>query len=421
MGGETRIGARTGRWLIPAALLLLATLAGCSSAEPVEVAALATPADSAAVGATGGEIVPVAPTAAVTTGVATADANPAPTSTLLPPPTAAPTATPTSIPTPTPTPTPALRQLTTGGCCTQPFWSPDSRWVIFVDKPAPDAPVGYWGVDTAAPGSAPQLLTERIAFYTSDLTHLVEYGDRETIIERLAGPLSDQVLDRWTAPADGRSISISPGLTRIAWSEGNTDAPSELRVSEVWVADFDGTGARPVATLPRGGLSGWITDDRLLLSGRESLQSQETVLYAHSLIDDSLVELARSERPRGFQLSPDGRWLAYYVTLSDQAAENGLWLLRTDTGVRRPLGRELFGSYAWRDARRLLIIPFQLDAQYHAFWEVDAETGEARLLVDPAVMSIKVANADWRVSPDGRQVVFVESGDRNLWLLTLGD
>ena len=98
-----------------------------------------------------------------------------------------------------------------------------------------------------------------------------------------------------------------------------------------------------------------------------------------------------------------------------------MWLLRTDNGERRRLSRELFGSYAWRDARRLLIIPFRPDAQYHELWEVDVETDEVRGLTDPTVTPFKVANADWQVSPDGRYVAFVESSDDNIWLLTLPD
>ena len=225
----------------------------------------------------------------------------------------------------------------------------------------------------------------------------------------------------WTVPAGGRSISISPNRTRIAWDVSNNDLPSERRVSEIWVANFDGTEPQSVVRLPRGGLAGWITDDRLLLSGRESLESRETVLSAYSLVDGSTVELVRADRPRGIQLSPDRRWMAYYVSLSDEPAENGLWLQRTDNGERRQLGRDLFGSYAWRDASRLLIIPFRPDAEYHELWEVDAETTEARQLTDPAVTPFKVANADWQVSPDGRHVAFVESRDDNIWVLTLGD
>jgi Tol biopolymer transport system component len=173
--------------------------------------------------------------------------------------------------------------------------------------------------------------------------------------------------------------------------------------------------------LIRGGFAGWLSDDRLLLSGRESFDSEESVLFSYALADGSTVELLRAERPRGFQLSPDRRWMVYYISLSDEPAENGLWLLRTEDGARRPLARELFGSYAWRDSSRLLIIPFRPDAQYHEFWELDVESGEVRQLTDPAINPFKIANGDWQVSPDGRQVTFVESSDENLWLLTLPD
>jgi Tol biopolymer transport system component len=52
-------------------------------------------------------------------------------------------------------------------------------------------------------------------------------------------------------------------------------------------------------------------------------------------------------------------------------------------------------------------------------WEVDAETGEQQNLTDAAVTPLNILNGDWRVSPDGQHVVFVNSADRNLWLLEL--
>ena len=339
------------------------------------------------------------------------------------PPTATPTPrpSPTLTPSPTPTPAPALRRLTTGGCCTQPFWSPDSRQVLFIDQPAPDAPLGIWGVDTTRPEATPELFTERIAFYTADMAFLVEPIQGTTVIERLADPEAEIESARWTVPNGGRSVSISPGRTRIAWQVSDDNLPFERRTTQLWVAnlDLDGSDAELVATLPRGGLSGWVSDDVLLLSGRESLESRETVVYTLSLVDGTSVELARAERPRGTLLSPNGRWLAYYVTLSDEPAENGLWLVRTDGSERRELGKERFGAYQWRDARRLLIIPFDPQATFHELWELDAETGEIRRLTDPNVTPFKISNGDWRASPDGRQVAFVESQDRNIWVLTL--
>lgn len=332
-----------------------------------------------------------------------------------------PTHTPTLTPSPTATPTPELRRLTGGGCCTQPFWSPDSQWVYFIDKPDADAPLGYWGVDITQAGAAPELVTERIAFYTGDLSYVVVYGQGQSAIEQLDGPLGDTVVDRWTIPANGRPFSISPGGTRVAWSISNDDLPFERRVSEIWIANFDGTDARSVATLPRGGLSGWISDDVLLLSKRESLDSRETIVYTLSLVDGAAVELVRANRPRGYWLSPDRRWMLYYVTFSDDPLQNGVWLVRTDGTERRHLDRELFGDYAWRDARRLLIIPFRPDAVHHELWEYDVETEEVLQVTDSDVTPFKVANADWQVSPDGRRIAYVESSDRNIWLLTLGD
>ena len=319
------------------------------------------------------------------------------------------------VPSPSPTPVPALRQLIEGGCCTQPFWSPDSRQVLFIDKPAPDAPVGIWGVNVIQFDPTPELVTERIAFYTADMAFLVELGEDTTTIERLADNA------RWTVPAEGRSVSISPSRKRIAWQVSDDDLPFERRTTQVWVANLDGTDAQAVATLPRGGFAGWISDDVLLLSGRESLESREHMLYAFSLDSGRTTELVRAERLRGGLLSPDGAWLAYYVALDEDPAQNGLWLVRTDGSARRQLDRDLFGAYQWRDAGRLLVIPFRPKAVSHELWELDVSTGETRRLTDPAVTPFKVANGDWTVSPDGRHVAFVESRDHNTWLLTLID
>jgi Tol biopolymer transport system component len=120
-------------------------------------------------------------------------------------------------------------------------------------------------------------------------------------------------------------------------------------------------------------------------------------------------------------LSPDGDWLAYLVALDQDTAQNGLWLVRTDGSSRRKLEDDLFGAYRWRDAHRMLIIPFQYEATSHEIWEFDADTGQSRRLTDPDVVPFKIAGGDWTVSPDGRQVAFVESRDRNIWLLTLPD
>jgi Tol biopolymer transport system component len=289
--------------------------------------------------------------------------------------------------------------------------------VLFIDKPAPDAPLGIWGVSVDKSQLSPELITERIAFYTSDLEYAVEYGQNTTTIERLTAP----EIVRWTVPAAGRSVSISPGRTRIAWQVSNDSLPFERRTTQIWVASFDGSDPRPITTLSRGGFSGWLSDDVLLLSGRESLESRVTRVFALSLTDDSTLDLIRAERPRGLRLSHDRQWIAYFSSLSDEPSENGLWLVRTDGTNRIHLDDDLFGSYQWRDAQRLIIIPFRPEAVYHEFLEFDLDTRETRRLTDSRITPFKVANGDWQVSPDGRHVAFVENADRNIWLLTLND
>ena len=217
------------------------------------------------------ELQPTAPVqiAAAAAESTTAPPRPSSTPTQTPEPTATPTAPATATPTASPTPTPELPlqavQLTDGGCCTQPFWSPDSQQVRFIDQPAADKPVGIWGVSVAEPLAAPQFVTDRLEESTASPRYLIETGGDVTVIERRSDG------QRWTVPAGGRNVFISPDETRIAWAVSNVDAPSSQQVTTLWLANLDGSEAQQIATLPRGGLSGWINDDTLLISRRDSL------------------------------------------------------------------------------------------------------------------------------------------------------
>ena len=133
------------------------------------------------------------------------------------------------------------------------------------------------------------------------------------------------------------------------------------------------------------------------------------------------MELARGERVRGASLSPDRKWMAYYVTFEEDPDLNGLWIVGTDGSGRRRLDGELFGAYQWRDAHRLLIIPLRPEAQWHELWQYEIETSVATRLTDPEEVPFKIASGYWAVSPDGEKIVFVQASDRNLWLLTLPD
>jgi hypothetical protein len=392
-----------------AALILVLALAGCSrQAAPGSVAR----AES--------DVVVTATAAPAATPTHASPATPGPTASPTPSPTLTATVAPTETPTPASMPAPQRFRLTDGGCCTQPFWSPAGDEVRFIDRPPDDTRLGIWGASIARPG-APEFVTERLEESLAAGGFLVTTTENTTAIERLSDG------ERWAVPARGRSVRISLGLTRIAWTEGNEDLPPDRQVTAVWIANLDGSEPRKVVMLRRGGLSGWISDEVLLVNGRESATATDQVLWALPLDGSPHVELARAERLRGPLLSPSGAWVAYYVTFDADPARNGLWVARTDGGGAKQLPHELFGSYQWRgcpgacdpDGESLLVVPLQPEAELHELWQFHAESGEAQRLTDPAVTPFKIANGDWRVSPDGRHIAYVESSDRSIWAITL--
>jgi hypothetical protein len=283
--------------------------------------------------------------------------------------------------------------------------------VLFIDKPFADAPVGIWGVGLE--GGEPALYTERLGFFSADMQFLAYPERGETIVEYLADG------QRWTIPSGGRAISFSPYTAQISWTAGQDGPPFDTAAREVWVSQMDGSQAVVAARIIGGGLSGWLPDGRLLLNGRLSMEEEKQGYFIWSPQDGALVEIARGARLRGAVLSPGGAWLAYLATFEEDPAANGLWLVNTGTLERRRL--DLFGAYRWRDDGRLLMIPLDMGASTHQLWEVEAATGLAHPLTDPAVTPFKVANGDWAVSPDGWNVVFVSAGDNNLWLLMIGE
>ncbi len=345
---------------------------------------------------------PVAPTASASAPPSSPTPLPPPSETLVPP-----TATPTAKPA-----YPSLRQLTSGGCCVNPYWSADSREVLFIDNP-PGRPLGIYAVDVTQPQTnIPALKTEQID-YTSDDGSLRAYLDGyQTVVERVA--------TGETYPIDngGRQVLFSPDNQRLLWLVTDRQGNFDRRDSQVWVANVDGSQATRVATIKRFGPVLWLDADRLLLSGLPG-EDGELTLAVLRLRDGELVTLAQTGDDRGLIVSPGGGWLVYYLAFQDDPQDDGIWLVPTD-GVNPPRRFPVFGSYRWRDEGHLLYIPMALGAPSHSLWQYDVVAEVGRPLTEPDSLSFKVANGDWQVSPDGRYVVFVNAADHNLWLIDLG-
>ncbi|MCA1554032.1 MAG: hypothetical protein LC737_06610 [Chloroflexi bacterium] len=329
-------------------------------------------------------------------------------------PTSQPSNTPTPVPSqtptplPSPTPAPALKRLTDGQCCTQPFWSPDSTQVLFIDKPNPQAPAGIYAVGVGGTAE-PKLLTERVAFYTSDMQYAQNIDGAFAVITRTSDG------QQWRVRSGGRSVLLSPDRTRVVWNETPQVGPNETRVTTVMGANIDGGDARPVTTVLRGSASAWLDNQRLLMSARLNRNTQEVSAFVYSLADGHTTELVKSERLRTVSPSPTGEWIAYTIVFDKNADQNGLWVVRSDGSSPKKLGA--FGAFQWRDPQRLVVVPLDLSKTNHTFVEFDATSGGARQLTDERA-AFKIANGDWAVSPDGRKIVFLNAADSNLWLWT---
>jgi hypothetical protein len=140
-----------------------------------------------------------------------------------------------------------------------------------------------------------------------------------------------------------------------------------------------------------------------------------------SLVNGRQTELVTLPEPRGMALSPDNRYLVYYVTFEPNVAENGLWLI--DLAGETPVPQKLpfFGTYRWVDNERLVYVPFDPAATEHNFYEYTVTTGESRELF-PQGTNLTIANNDWRVSPDGTKIALVEANGEALngiWVLEI--
>ena len=337
-----------------------------------------------------------------TTAAASATTSPAPL-------TATRTPTDTHTPPPSATPAPVLRQITTGGCCVQPAWSPDGSEIWYIDRPSATDPSGLWAVP--AEGGAARFVTDRLGIRSAD-GQLIAYPEAgQTYIERLGG-------ERWAVANGGRAISFSPDGTRIAWQQASSTVNFDRRQVALWVANLDGSEARQVLTLTGGGLVDWLPDgQRWLVSGRDEGDRQD--FYAvYDLAQDSLTVVVEAAELRGGLLSPDGGWLAYQVTFTGDADDDGLWIMPLAGGEARRL--EYYGAYRWRDNDELLVIPLD-GAATQRLVSVRAESGEARALTDPSVTPVRIAGGDWALAPDGRRIVFVSAEDHNVWIAELTD
>ncbi|MER3554011.1 MAG: hypothetical protein C4331_06585 [Meiothermus sp.] len=308
------------------------------------------------------------------------------------------------------------RRLTSGGCCVNPLWSPDGNTVLFIDRA--NSKTAYYGVSVAQPATPKALLP--VAYFSPDFAYAQLPGSPSRF-QRLStnneqsprtnseqSPPDDKA---FTLETDGNPVLWSPDDAQMAWTVSASSGNYDVRSSQVWTASPGGT-PRKLVTLYGGGLTAWLDKNTLLLSGKRNPKDALRSLETLDISTGKRQLLAQALSFRAMQVSPDGKYIVYYVAF-DKPERNGLWLMTRD-GQKKRL--DLFGSYQWRDAKRLVYIVLEPGVKTHVLREYNVETGQSKTLTD---LGTKVSNGDWQVSPDGRGVVFVNAKDRNLWVTEL--
>ena len=182
----------------------------------------------------------------------------------------------------------------------QPFFSPDNAQVLYLDKPSPDAPAGIYGVPVTQPMATPTLFTALLGPFSRDMSLAADLENGQTVVRKR----SDDT--RWVINNGGRSVSFSPDNRRIAWNVSQDSGNFDVRRSEIWVANSDGSAAKRVLTRYGGGIQGWLSDSqRFLVGGKANRNDATGTLSIFDLSDGSLRDVYSADRMRGFLLSPD--------------------------------------------------------------------------------------------------------------------
>jgi hypothetical protein len=294
------------------------------------------------------------------------------------------------------------------------WWNPTDPDAVYVIDAVPGQPTGVFR--QPLDGSPRQYLRPAPPAQLSP--------DGRIAVERLGSDMM-QILRlgdgmAWQVDTDGVYPAVSPDGARLLWEivygqivPGTSNPPIAMIVS-----DIDGSNVRRVHS-QEGGYSMWLDSHRLLIVQRTPFKA-DTFLSVLD-IDANPLEPALLGTYRflhGLKVAPGGGRIAFYLAFQGDPDASGVYVQDTAPGS---LARKLpfFGAYQWRDDDSLYVLSYDMTADAHALGYVAVNAGELRWLTDPAAMPIRVANGEWRVSPDGARILYVDPADYGLYLLSV--
>lgn len=295
------------------------------------------------------------------------------------------------------------------GCCTAFWWDAADSGRFYVMDGSGGQAATIFQSDLVNTGLLSPVGSAPPTYRSADGTLETTITNGETIIRRLS---DNAVLSLNTG---GVIPAISADNSRLMWisRDGQAVPGGRAVLADIWVSDLNGTNARRVSQQPNGNAS-WIDGHRLLISVRAS---NLTLLSIYDTVSGQEYTLGTWKNLREVSIAPGGQRMLFYLSFQDDPAADGIYLIATEPGAQ-PQKMDWFGSWRWRDAENLYVIPFEPTNPVQTLWWVNPLTGERRALTDPATQPIQIVNGGWEVSADGSRILFLNAFDDRLWVFS---
>lgn len=333
-------------------------------------------------------------------------------------PTATPTARPTLTPTPPPpTPTatlppfkPTEQALGGANCCQEFAFAADGR-LYYYDKPQGATRAGTYLHDLAT--NQRTLLNNQFGIFSPNL-EIIAVSQRDRGLSTIEQVKDGKLIA--TLQNKGDSVVFSPDNRQIAYllrlpTPEGASAPQNF---EVWVGEVSGANLRPVWKGREGDNLTWFPDNRrILLTARDAanrlfgLWVVDTITLTANLIIESKGLISAG-------LSADGKQIVYGVIFQGDN-ESGVWRANADGTRRTKFSWQ--GGWAWSFTNPAELFYLPLGAEGESLWSFNPATGQATRLTDPNSLKLRVAENQWKISPDGKSLVYRKADDYSVALV----